>query len=642
MYFKYNLVKFSSDVDALMAQLKNLELELHDAKQSNNSNQQQLTQLKQEMEMKDGTISQLQSYIDDLNARNQELDLNSQINLEEFTELQKQNNELRLGLQTEIAANQEGFLNSFRTESQMEINELNDRVEELMIENQILLEGQEKSQPENLNQIEETDSGILLETLRNLTEQNSSLKNQLEELNSSHVESQVIIIRSLESKIIENEEILAESLSRAAIELALLQTKHDQEILRLQSLIPTRLQIPEDEETLEILKLDNEEAEERIALLESIITNNTEKFQKIVEANDVEVNALEETIEILELELHTSNQVKMEVGEKDQMIINLKADLVNLNTQFESEKNIHLDEIAKLRIECDELRYQNAELCDSEARLEQTVKSQELVHEQNLQSNIQRIDSDHQNELIQFNEKITLQSNQLHLLESKLLETERINIRKVDDYKSENETCDLQLQEANQNLLILTQDGEEAEERIALLESIITNNTEKFQAIVDASKLEVESLMDQIEDLEFKLQNLNQSTKENDYQQLKHEIKAKDLTLVYLQSNISELTMRNSQLDLDTRSHLDELSELRKNCEDLGYQNTNLGEWNAQMEENIKYYETLPSHIEQLQLQLNQSEADHQIQLSQLNHVIEDKSSELDASLSRYTEIEST
>lgn len=303
-------------------------------------------------------------------------------------------------------------------------------------------------------------------------------------------------------------------------------------------------------------------------------------------------DALSNQVGNLQLELQQAHQSlnEKEIIAKDLTLSYLQSDANSQtvqNGQIGLETRSQIDELSELRKKCDDLRYQNTNLSDWNMQLEENIKYYETLPPQieQLQLQLNQSEVDHQNELSQLKLVIEDKSNELDKFASRYTEVE----------------C-------------------------------------KYDFILDNFQNEVDSLKNQIQNMKIELNQGYQSSKDNDIQLLRQKIEAKDETFVELQSKFDNAT---EQLELAARTHSDDISVRQKEFDDLRNQNTNLGDWNAQLEENVKYYETLPPQIEQLQLQMNQSEADHQNELSQLNATIADKSNELDTHSFSYTEIQS-
>lgn len=97
-----------------------------------------------------------------------------------------------------------------------------------------------------------------------------------------------------------------------------------------------------------------------------------------------------------------------------------------------------------------------------------------------------------------------------------------------------------------------------------LIHSAIPKYKVNCGLITDKYQNDFETLTNQIENLQFELDQARQSTNESDLEILKQELDAKDHTLGNLQSHIQTLTTQSEHLEMQSQKNLNEMSQIRE------------------------------------------------------------------------------
>lgn len=155
-----------------------------------------------------------------------------------------------------------------------------------------------------------TDIGILTQTLRQITLQNSTLKAEILSLQNDDGQNMILSLP---------EQVLS------------IQENHEAKIL-------IKPEVTVESEEYLLLKQDNEEAEERITLLESIIEDNTGKFQLLLSELESEKNKVD--LKCLRLEKDTegpatSDYYKLQMENTHVTVIKLQQEVVLLHSKLE-------------------------------------------------------------------------------------------------------------------------------------------------------------------------------------------------------------------------------------------------------------------------------------------------------------------
>jgi chromosome segregation ATPase len=564
-------------------------------------------------------------------------------------------------------------------ESESRCSELLVQITELQAERDILV--RENESVKEYNEKQANDHSLLLESMKEIMDQNSVLKKQLQEnealASSRHsLESQLHSERDGHRQQFEKLAWEKQELQRVYEELQavysnLLTQKSDEPVL------PSTA-IEELSNQLELTRTDLMFSEERVLELEAIIDGNQKEYQKLLEAEVQSKTLLEVKVNELlrDIEHYRTNQMaapsqedevlRSQLMDAESRIMELEVAIEENNRQFESYLNEQVQIRVQLEKEVQSLRESTVEPdipLELESELISAKQQMQELEEKNLRLEIlleeekERLDIivaeaqstklGLESEIVELKSNIS-SANQFHveelnaakaLLEEKSILLETIeqeqmsyleNSSKVDSFvqelQKELHDKDTELISKNFEIEKLELQLQEFEVRVQQLEIVVAQNKEHYDELLveeQAKRLEIEARFAVISEAS------NQVVDANELDQLRMDLRESDDRIVQLESIIDENKQYFEQILQEEQAKKDALeqrvqeltNQLEDTNRDLLNEKTHLE--HLVMEKDLALSgltETDGGEVDQLRMDLQESEE----RVVQLESIIEE------------------
>jgi chromosome segregation ATPase/ribosomal protein S17E len=556
--------KFQREVESLMERIKILEQDL----ETTTTESEELVKLQQENENLKANLDQVQSVVTTLTSQNEQLDWNNQSHPDEVSYLRKECDELKVQLTDALESvsplNQtvlklQNQLSSATDTHLKEIEGLKEQVEKLTSENLILAQSSLDPWPTEDNNhdylkaeiqrleaivqsrsaVDETDSSILLDTLKNLTDQNAALKSQLIESEQLMTKLQTDFDHQAGEIKIKNEHSadIDNLNAKHAEELAVLrnqvtgcnQKDQEDEVAGLVEIINNnRIKFEEYIQTSEkvlrnqVTGCNQKDQEDEVAGLVEIINNNRIKFEEYIQTSEKVLrnqvtgcNQKDQEDEVAGLvEIINNNRIKFEeyiqTSEKDceEMLANigeLKAQLAERQIKSQSEGNQNYA----------------AQIEELEAIIEK-YKEMETVTVMDLQTqvaslqssaDVERLNNDnYKKRIVELEATISQNAEDFQKsVEEKLSEINRLN---AELKTAQDQLVALPAARLQETAAAPTDKAEDLE-YILEVETVISNNKEKFEQFIFDTETERIKLQNELAALQEQL-NTHKASSQDD------------------------------------------------------------------------------------------------------------------------------
>ncbi|KAJ3000962.1 hypothetical protein HDV02_000031 [Globomyces sp. JEL0801] len=488
------------------------------------------------------------------------------------------------------------------------------------------LKSLEKTHKEKLKAVQ-NESNLLVETMRNLTEQNSELKDQTEKLELDSVTH----LRAIESLQNSNSSLklqfeqLEQDLNEANVHIetleTVIQTNTDkfQEMLTSLEVEKTNLQaeitdlkIKCENQSSDLLKnevdalvADLADSEARIVKLEELINANNTQYQSMLESltkshESEKIGFLEKIDQLTLTSQAISNDHETQMRAE---IENLKLDLVDSEERVTELEVLITNNATQYQTMLEKMNYDTEELRQELSTINATLEQkQSELNQMNIQYESLYSEADVLKIEIQKMSQLNEQSqNDLEMVKTEL-----------DAKSSMIETMEVSLVNVKEEMETIKQDKKTAEDHIAQLESVIEQNRSQYDSNLLAEQTRIFEYESALQSREQDLQNSLQTTLEK-------------------QNEIEQLQLSLAQLHQD-RDNLVEVQVLTEAEEHI----TNL---EAIIEENSSKFQTLLdteiSTRNQLEARITELEAQISILNESRDQLVEQKTLDLKTSISQ-------
>ncbi|KAJ3317982.1 hypothetical protein HDV06_001014 [Boothiomyces sp. JEL0866] len=450
------------------------------------------------------------------------------------------------------------------------------------------------------------ENSILVETLRDLTDQNSALKKDIQNLQKEIMEKDaqshqnLIQITELENVVLKSNN--TEKIEQLEIQLYETRLQYQDLILETQNQTD-RLHALNDQLTFQSKELDHsreransllmelEESEKHISELEGVIQKNESTFSAMQLEFEKERDTLK--FEIAQLTTSLNNNVSLNKNARSGMeseLLALKSELEESETRVQQLEKIITEnnegfqtELHSYELKLNELRLQatnSASLKDDLMESEERIQQLERIITQN--------NDNFQSELLKYEQRIEqlksknsdstilLLREDLEESEERVKQLERIITENNENFQKELHNYELQLESLKASvsdqseILQVKQELLESEEHISQLEAIITDNNSKYQALLDEFQMEREQLEYDLSNVKEQLHNAQREAElhatQQRYEDAETRVSHLEQEIYQLQQGYSMNGEQSHKLSESIRELEKELDESRQDC----------------------------------------------------------------------------